>query len=92
MSTSGEVLRCPGDCPDPEDVRVIRTPGHNPDPSETNVLTVNPVNRNVWQISGSDTQLGNLWARQDSGTFDVLSSTRDLDRQRDDIVQDLQAD
>lgn len=73
-------------------MRPVRVAGHSPDPNEPKSMTINPVNRNVWTISGSDTQLGNLWSRQDSGNFDLITSTRDLDRQRDDVVDDLQAD
>ena len=92
MSSSGEVLRCKGACEDPADVQIVNAAGHNPDPGNTKNLTVNPTNRNVWEISGSQTTLGNLWSRTDAGNFDVLSQTRDLDRQRENVVQDLQAD
>lgn len=83
------MLRCKGSCEDPQDVQIINTSGHSPDPGEPKSLTINPASKNVWQISGSDTNLGNIWSRTDSGNYDLLGQTRDLDRQREDTVDDL---
>lgn len=55
-------------------------------------MTINPVSHNVWEISGNQTTLGNIWSRTDAGNFDILAQTRDLDRKRDDVVDDLQSD